>query len=169
VTSKASIDQIRFMERVNLQNWTRIGAMNLGKSPSTALRAPSPPLGEKDGMRGLGSWRASTVFSPCARAMNPPPAPPRRGASFEAPVAGSPPGRGEGVGSWEECFDHGCPSAANCNQKADTELFSLSSIRMEEKGTGRGGPSLSGFSSPRPSPHSCLAKRGRRPIRCCED
>jgi len=25
--------------------------------PSTALRAPSPPLGEKDGMRGLGSWK----------------------------------------------------------------------------------------------------------------
>jgi hypothetical protein len=32
--------------------------------------------------------------------MVPPPAPPRRGASFAAPVAGSPPGRGEGVGSW---------------------------------------------------------------------
>ena len=31
--------------------------------------------------------------------MNPPPAPPRRGASSPAPVAGSPPGRGEGVGS----------------------------------------------------------------------
>jgi hypothetical protein len=27
------------------------------KSPSTALRAPSPPVGEKDGMRGFGSWR----------------------------------------------------------------------------------------------------------------
>jgi hypothetical protein len=27
------------------------------ESPSTALRAPSPPLGEKDGMRGFGSWR----------------------------------------------------------------------------------------------------------------
>src|SRR5437773_797371 len=26
--------------------------MNRSESPSTALRAPSPPLGEKDGMRG---------------------------------------------------------------------------------------------------------------------
>jgi acyl transferase domain-containing protein/acyl-CoA synthetase (AMP-forming)/AMP-acid ligase II/NAD(P)-dependent dehydrogenase (short-subunit alcohol dehydrogenase family)/acyl carrier protein/SAM-dependent methyltransferase len=34
--------------------------------------------------------------------VNPPPAPPRRGASFEAPVADSPPGRGEGVGSLQE-------------------------------------------------------------------
>src|SRR5438552_375445 len=31
--------------------------MNRSESPSTALRAPSPPLGEKDGMRGNGSWR----------------------------------------------------------------------------------------------------------------
>src|SRR5207249_3059804 len=30
--------------------------MNRSESPSTALRAPSPPLGEKDGMRGYGSW-----------------------------------------------------------------------------------------------------------------
>jgi hypothetical protein len=30
--------------------------MNRWKSPSSALRAPSPPLGEKDGMRGFGSW-----------------------------------------------------------------------------------------------------------------
>src|SRR5437667_12654694 len=27
--------------------------MNRSESPSTALRAPSPPLGEKDGMRGV--------------------------------------------------------------------------------------------------------------------
>jgi hypothetical protein len=38
------------------KDWTRIGAMNRWKSPSSALRAPSPPLGEKDGMRGFGSW-----------------------------------------------------------------------------------------------------------------
>jgi hypothetical protein len=30
------------------------------ESPSTALRAPSPPLGEKDGMRGFGSWGGKT-------------------------------------------------------------------------------------------------------------
>src|SRR5438046_4373244 len=37
---------------------SRIGTMNRSESPSTALRAPSPPLGEKDGMRGYGSWVA---------------------------------------------------------------------------------------------------------------
>src|SRR5437762_12349645 len=43
-----------------------VGAMNLSESPSTALRAPSPPLEEKDEMRGYGSlvdqsltWRVS--------------------------------------------------------------------------------------------------------------
>src|SRR5213594_967165 len=39
--------------------------MNRPGSPSTALRAPSPPLGEKDGMRGNGSWKAPFRF--CAR------------------------------------------------------------------------------------------------------
>src|SRR5438046_6063189 len=39
--------------------------MNRSESPSTALRAPSPPLWEKDGMRGYGSWKASFRF--CAR------------------------------------------------------------------------------------------------------
>ena len=34
-----------------------IGTMNPTDSPSAAVRAPSPPLGEKDGMRGLGSWK----------------------------------------------------------------------------------------------------------------
>src|SRR6266480_6324181 len=34
--------------------------MNRSQSPSTALRAPSPPLGEKDGMRGHGSWAGNT-------------------------------------------------------------------------------------------------------------
>jgi hypothetical protein len=33
----------------------------LSESPSTALRAPSPPVGEKDGMRGFGSWRGMIV------------------------------------------------------------------------------------------------------------
>src|SRR5881396_3914644 len=37
-----------------LVHWTT----NHSESPSTALRAPSPPVGEKDGMRGSGSWKA---------------------------------------------------------------------------------------------------------------
>ena len=41
-----------------------IGTMNHPQTPSTALRAPSPPLGEKDGMRGYGSWRACIVLEP---------------------------------------------------------------------------------------------------------
>src|SRR5437879_1607719 len=51
--------------------WTRIGAMNRSESPSTALRAPSPPLGEKDGMRGCGSWEASTIPESRIGTMNP--------------------------------------------------------------------------------------------------
>src|SRR5947208_17131107 len=39
-----------------------LGTLNRSESPSTALRAPSPPLGEKDGMRGFGSWKASMPF-----------------------------------------------------------------------------------------------------------
>src|SRR2546426_2642552 len=35
--------------------------MNRSESPSTALRAPSPPLGEKDGMRGYGSWKGKIL------------------------------------------------------------------------------------------------------------
>src|SRR6185295_4905252 len=31
----------------------RIGTMNHAESPSPALRAPSPPLGERDGVRGV--------------------------------------------------------------------------------------------------------------------
>src|SRR6266571_5713438 len=38
-----------------------IGTMNRSESPSTALRAPSPPLGEKDGMRRYGSWKANSL------------------------------------------------------------------------------------------------------------
>src|SRR6266480_1692426 len=34
--------------------------MTRSESPSTALRAPSPPLGEKDGMRGCGSWKGNS-------------------------------------------------------------------------------------------------------------
>src|SRR5437867_3291266 len=50
---------------------TRIEAMNRSESPSTALPpsprlrrtswAPSPPLGEKDGMRGCGSWKDGVI------------------------------------------------------------------------------------------------------------
>src|SRR6266480_4528538 len=36
---------------------SRIETMNRSEPPSPALRAPSPPLGEKEGMRGYGSWR----------------------------------------------------------------------------------------------------------------
>src|SRR5207248_423772 len=39
--------------------WTR----NRRRSPSTALRPPSPPVGEKDRMRGYGSW--AICFSDC--------------------------------------------------------------------------------------------------------
>src|SRR5437016_13768851 len=54
--------------------------MNRSESPSTALppspglrrtsRAPSPPLGEKDGMRGYGSWVASTISESRIGTMN---------------------------------------------------------------------------------------------------
>src|SRR5437667_513968 len=54
--------------------------MNRSESPSTALppspglrrtsRAPSPPLGEKDGMRGYGSWEASTISESRIGTMN---------------------------------------------------------------------------------------------------
>src|SRR5205823_1740804 len=47
-----------------------IGTMNRSESPSTALRAPSPPLGEKDGMRGYGSWEASTISESRIGTMN---------------------------------------------------------------------------------------------------
>src|SRR5439155_5426155 len=38
-----------------------IGTLNRSESPSTALRAPSPPLGEKDGMRGSSSCPLSLL------------------------------------------------------------------------------------------------------------
>ena len=38
-----------------------IGTLKRSESPSTALRAPSPPVGEKDGMRGSGSWKGSLI------------------------------------------------------------------------------------------------------------
>src|SRR5438034_8784905 len=44
--------------------------MNRSESPSTALRAPSPPLGEKDGMRGYGSWEVSTISESRIGTMN---------------------------------------------------------------------------------------------------
>src|SRR6185369_1119878 len=37
----------------------RIGTMNHAESPSPALRAPSPPVGERDGVRGFASWRGA--------------------------------------------------------------------------------------------------------------
>jgi hypothetical protein len=45
----------RFMGNLELHDWTRIRTLN-PVSPSPALRAPSPPLGESDGARGAGSW-----------------------------------------------------------------------------------------------------------------
>jgi hypothetical protein len=48
------------------KDWTGIGAMNRWKSPSAALRAPSPPLGEKDGMRGFGPWKVSRLLGSVA-------------------------------------------------------------------------------------------------------
>src|SRR5438876_5948926 len=44
-----------------------IGTMNRSESPSTALRAPPPPLGEKDGMRGYGSWKGNRRRLMCWR------------------------------------------------------------------------------------------------------
>ena len=52
---------------------------------------------------GGGLSDLNRVPQPSDLSMNPPPAPPRRGASASAPVAGSPPGRGEGVGSESPC------------------------------------------------------------------
>src|SRR6476660_2880484 len=40
------------------------------ESPSPALRAPSPPLGERDGVRGFGSWKVSTSSKLRIRTMN---------------------------------------------------------------------------------------------------
>jgi ankyrin repeat protein len=45
------------MEREDFETGKRIGAMT--GTPSSALRASSPPVGEKDGMRGFGSWKTS--------------------------------------------------------------------------------------------------------------
>src|SRR5207302_3925535 len=46
---------------------SRVETMNRWESPSTALRAPSPPLGEKDGMRGL---QFTLSFFACIGTMN---------------------------------------------------------------------------------------------------
>src|SRR5437773_11671869 len=40
--------------------------MNRSQSPSTALRAPSPPLGEKDGMRGVRFMEREKIGRECA-------------------------------------------------------------------------------------------------------
>src|SRR6185369_7575229 len=80
----------------------RIGTMNHAGSPSPALRAPSPPLGERDGVRGFGSWRASTVLQPRIGTMNHAESP---SLALRAP---SPPlGERDGVrgfGSWRASF-----------------------------------------------------------------
>src|SRR5690349_14249264 len=51
------------------------GTVNRYDSPSPALRATSPPLREKDGMRGYSSWKALFRLRACIGTMNPPPAP----------------------------------------------------------------------------------------------
>src|SRR5437667_5592165 len=98
----------------------RMGTLNPTQSPSTALRAPSPPLGEKDGMRGSGSWRASSALLPCIGTMNPPLAPPRRGTERRR-NAGSTPGRGEGwVGSSKAPFPfRACIGTTNRSRRGD--------------------------------------------------
>ena len=48
----------RFMESLHFF-LKRIGTMNHVESPSPALWAPSPPMGERDGVRGFGSWRVA--------------------------------------------------------------------------------------------------------------
>src|SRR5881296_1219089 len=49
-----------------------VGTMNPSESPSTALRAPSPPLGEKDGIRGSGFMESMKKSdSACSRHWRP--------------------------------------------------------------------------------------------------
>ena len=55
----------RFMGKGNLQNSDVNRSHEPVGIPSTALRAPSPPLGEKDGMRG----EYGPPFAFCARIM----------------------------------------------------------------------------------------------------
>jgi hypothetical protein len=51
-------------ERILLSKTSLIEPLNRFESPSTALRAPSPPLGEKDGMRGfMGRVRVRGRFA----------------------------------------------------------------------------------------------------------
>ena len=89
--------------------------------------------------------------------MNPPPAPPRRGASSPAPVAGSPPGRGEGGGSsgrftsdfWR------CSLSMNLGGvrvPSNPDLFWRSSM------SGLDGFRLGDYSSERVSPHRSRAQ-----------
>jgi metallo-beta-lactamase class B len=49
--------RISSWDEITSKTWTRVDGMNRGNPTSTVLRAPSPPLGEKDGMRGFGSWK----------------------------------------------------------------------------------------------------------------
>ena len=66
---------------------------------ANARAASSSPSSPREGRVGRGPKRDHSELLSRIAPLNPPPAPPRKGASFEAPVAGSPPGRGEGVGS----------------------------------------------------------------------
>jgi len=45
-----------------------IGTLNPSRSPSPVLRTPSPPLGERAGVRGSDSWKAFSVW---CRALEP--------------------------------------------------------------------------------------------------
>jgi len=60
VLTFAAMDEPR-REAINYNYCARNGTLNWFESPSIALRAPSPPLGEKDGMRGFGSWKPFTT------------------------------------------------------------------------------------------------------------
>ncbi|MBI2950056.1 MAG: excinuclease ABC subunit UvrA [Verrucomicrobia bacterium] len=42
---------------------SRIGTMNLQESPSPVLRTPSPPVGERERVRGIGSWKRESLLS----------------------------------------------------------------------------------------------------------
>src|SRR5213596_1296958 len=83
----------RFMGKGNLQNPDMNRSHEPVAIPSTALRAPSPPLGEKDGLRGHGSWKASFRFCTRIGTINHPPHPP---FGHPLPLRG---GEGEGEGA----------------------------------------------------------------------
>src|SRR5438034_4741685 len=69
--------------------------MSRSESPSTALRARSPPLGEKDGMRGRGSWKGNTSKELDVNRSHEPGIPLTRPSTTLSPIGGE--GWGEGV------------------------------------------------------------------------